>query len=49
MNRLPVSVAGRGLRYPRWAKRSLTFAELPEEPRFRRSYTLYDAAELTAL
>ena len=30
-------------------KRFLTFAELPEEPRFRRSYTLYDPAELTAL
>jgi asparagine synthase (glutamine-hydrolysing) len=49
VNRLPVSVAGRGLRYPRWAKRFLTFAELPEEPRFRRSYTLYDPGELAAL
>ena len=49
VNRLPVSVAGRGLRYPRWAKRFLTFAELPEEPRFRRSYTLYDPAELVGL
>ena len=37
VDRLPVSVAGRGLRYPRWAKRFLTFAELPEEPRFRRA------------
>ena len=45
---LPVSVGGRGLRYPRWAKRFLTFAELPEEPRFRRSYTLYDPPELAA-
>ena len=41
--RLPVVAAGRGLRYARWAKRFLTFADLPEEPRFRRSYTLYDA------
>jgi asparagine synthase (glutamine-hydrolysing) len=49
VNRLPVSVAGRGLRYPRWAKRFLTFAELPEEPRFRRSYTLYDRGDLAAL
>jgi asparagine synthase (glutamine-hydrolysing) len=49
VQRLPVSVAGRGLRYPRWAKRFLTFAELPEEPRFRRSYTLYDPDELAAL
>jgi asparagine synthase (glutamine-hydrolysing) len=49
VNALPVSAAGHGLRYARWAKRFLTFAELPEEPRFRRSYTLYDAAELGAL
>ena len=48
-DRLPVTVGGRGLRYARWAKRFLTFAELPEEPRFRRSYTLYDPPELAAL
>ncbi len=46
VDRLPVSAAGRGLRYARWAKRFLTFAELPEEPRFRRSYTMYDPGEL---
>jgi asparagine synthase (glutamine-hydrolysing) len=46
---LPVSIGNRGLRYTRWAKRFMTFAELPEEARFRRSYTLYDPAELTAL
>jgi asparagine synthase (glutamine-hydrolysing) len=46
---LPVSTGDRGLRYVRWAKRFLTFAELPEEPRFRRSYTLYDPAELARL
>lgn len=49
VNQMPVSFRGRGLRYARFAKRFLTFAELPEEPRFRRSYTLYDADELTAL
>jgi asparagine synthase (glutamine-hydrolysing) len=49
VERFPVSVAGRGLRYARWSKRFLTFAELPEEPRFRRSYTLYDPDELAAL
>src|SRR5215467_7836374 len=49
VNRLPVTMRGRGLRYARWAKRFLTFAELPEEPRFRRSYTLYDPDELAAL
>ena len=48
-DRFPVSVKDRGLRYARWAKRFMTFAELPEEPRFRRSYTLYDPDELSAL
>jgi asparagine synthase (glutamine-hydrolysing) len=45
----PVTVAGRGLRYARWAKRFLTFSGLPEEAAFRRSYTLYDGSELSAL
>jgi len=49
VDRLPVSVQGRGLRYTRWAKRFLTFAELAEEPRFRRSYTLYDPDVLVGL
>jgi asparagine synthase (glutamine-hydrolysing) len=49
VDRIPVSVKGRGLRYARWAKRFLTFAELPEEARFRRSYTLYDPDELANL
>jgi len=46
---MPVSVGNHGLRYPRWAKRFMTFAELPEEARFRRSYTLYDPEDLAAL
>jgi asparagine synthase (glutamine-hydrolysing) len=46
---LPVSIGGRGLRYPRWAKRFMTFAELSEEARFRRSYTLYDPQDLASL
>jgi len=49
VDRLPHSAAGRGLRYARWSKRFMTFAELPEEQRFRRSYTLYDPDELAAL
>jgi asparagine synthase (glutamine-hydrolysing) len=49
VDRLPVAVGGRGLRYPRWAKRFLSFAELGEEEAFRRSYTLYDPPELAAL
>jgi asparagine synthase (glutamine-hydrolysing) len=49
VGRLPVAAGGRGLRYSRWAKRFLTFADLPEEAAFRRSYTLYDPNELEAL
>ncbi len=49
VERLPVTAAGRGLRHARWAKRFMTFAELPEEAAFRRSYSLYAPAELAAL
>jgi asparagine synthase (glutamine-hydrolysing) len=49
VHRLPVAAFGRGIRYSRWAKRFLSFAELPEEAAFRRSYTLYDPPELTDL
>ena len=49
VSRMPVAAGGRGFRYARWAKRFLTFCELPEEAAFRRSYTLYDAPELAAL
>jgi asparagine synthase (glutamine-hydrolysing) len=49
VGRAPVVVGNRGLRYIRWAKRFLTFAELPESAAFRRSYTLYDPTELEAL
>lgn len=49
VDRLPVAAGGRGLRYTRWAKRFLSFAELSEESAFRRSYSLYDPEELVAL
>jgi asparagine synthase (glutamine-hydrolysing) len=49
VDRLPVAAGGRGLRYTRWAKRFLSFAELPEEAAFRRSYSLYDPPELSQL
>jgi len=49
VGRLPVAARGRGLRHVRWAKRFLTFADLPEEAAFRRSYTLYDRDELADL
>jgi len=49
VDRLPVATAARGYRSVRFAKRFLSFAELPEETAFRRSYTMYDHAELTSL
>lgn len=49
VDRLPVATARRGYRSVRFAKRFLSFAELPEETAFRRSYTLYDRAELLDL
>jgi asparagine synthase (glutamine-hydrolysing) len=49
VGRLPVVAGGRGIRTVRWAQRFLTFAELPEEEAFRRSYTLYDRDELAGL
>jgi asparagine synthase (glutamine-hydrolysing) len=49
VDRLPVATASRGYRSVRFAKRFLSFAELPEETAFRRSYTMYDHAELTGL
>ncbi|MBN6040471.1 asparagine synthase (glutamine-hydrolyzing) [Amycolatopsis sp. 195334CR] len=49
VDRLPVATAKRGLRTVRFAKRFLSFAELPEETAFRRSYTMYDRAEIAGL
>jgi asparagine synthase (glutamine-hydrolysing) len=49
VDRLPVASANRGYRSVRFAKRFLSFADLPEETAFRRSYTMYDRAELLAL
>ncbi len=49
VGRLPVASSRRGYRTVRWAKRFLSFAELPEETAFRRSYTMYDRAELLDL
>ncbi|WP_300015984.1 asparagine synthase (glutamine-hydrolyzing) [Pseudonocardia sp.] len=49
VDRLPVASATRGYRSVRFAKRFLSFADLPEETAFRRSYTMYDRAELLAL
>jgi asparagine synthase (glutamine-hydrolysing) len=49
VDRLPVASATRGYRSVRFAKRFLSFADLPEETAFRRSYTMYDRTELLDL
>jgi asparagine synthase (glutamine-hydrolysing) len=49
VDRLPVASSRRGYRTVRFAKRFLSFAGLPEETAFRRSYTMYDRAELLDL
>ncbi|MBN9100014.1 MAG: asparagine synthase (glutamine-hydrolyzing) [Pseudonocardia sp.] len=46
---LPVASSRRGYRSVRFAKRFLSFADLPEETAFRRSYTMYDRMELLSL
>jgi asparagine synthase (glutamine-hydrolysing) len=49
VDRMPVASAKRGYRSVRFAKRFLSFANLPEETAFRRSYTMYDRDELAGL
>ncbi|HET9138539.1 asparagine synthase (glutamine-hydrolyzing) [Actinophytocola sp.] len=49
VDKLPVAGSRRGYRSVRFAKRFLSFAGLPEETAFRRSYTMYDPDELRAL
>jgi asparagine synthase (glutamine-hydrolysing) len=45
---LPVAGEKRGYRTVRWAKRFMTFANLPEEQAFLRSFAHYDRSELAA-
>ncbi|PID96380.1 MAG: asparagine synthase (glutamine-hydrolyzing) [Actinomycetales bacterium] len=49
VRRAPVIAGGRGIRSVRWAQRFVSFADLPEEAAFRRSYTMYDPEDLCAL
>jgi len=46
---LPVKAGGKGIRLTRWAKRFLSFAGLPVEEAYMRSYSYYDRRELRAL
>lgn len=46
---LPVKAGGKGIRLTRWAKRFLSFAGLPVEEAYMRSYSYYDRRELRSL
>jgi asparagine synthase (glutamine-hydrolysing) len=46
---LPVKAGGKGIRLTRWAKRFLSFAGLPVEEAYMRSYSYYDRQELQSL
>jgi asparagine synthase (glutamine-hydrolysing) len=45
----PVKVRGKGIKLTRWAKRFFSFAELPAEEAYMRSYSYYDEKEIQAL
>lgn len=49
MQFLPVSGKNKGYRFARWAKRFVSFADLPEEKRFLKSYSYYSLENLTEL
>jgi asparagine synthase (glutamine-hydrolysing) len=49
IDRLPVARRSQGYRTVRFAKRFLAFADLPEEPGFRRSYTHWGVSEFEGL
>lgn len=49
VQRLPVKIGNRGIRFTRWAKRFLEFASLPFESAYRRSYSYYSREELAEL
>jgi asparagine synthase (glutamine-hydrolysing) len=46
---LPVKAFGKGIRPVRWIKRFLSFAELPPEEAYMRSYSYYNEQELQEL
>jgi asparagine synthase (glutamine-hydrolysing) len=48
-NAMPVKVFGSGFRFGRWSKRFVSFANLPTDEAYMRSYSYYDTAELKAL
>lgn len=49
VQRLPVKIGRRGIRFTRWAKRFLEFASMPFESAYMRSYSYYSKEELGEL
>ena len=49
VNMLPVKMFGNGFKLGRWAKRFISFATLPIDQAYMRSYSYYDTKELKEL
>jgi asparagine synthase (glutamine-hydrolysing) len=49
INILPVKLFGKGFKFGRWAKRFISFATLPTDEAYMRSYSYYDTTELKEL
>ena len=46
---LPVRMGNKGLKWSRWAKRFISFSDLPIEQAYRRSYSYFDDKDYTDL
>lgn len=49
VNLLPVKISGKGFKFGRWAKRFMSFATMPIDKAYMRSYSYYDTAQLKEL
>lgn len=49
VNMLPVKILGKGFKISRWAKRFISFATLPTDEAYMRSYSYYSTEELNDL
>lgn len=49
VNLLPVKISGKGFKFGRWAKRFMSFATMPLNQAYMRSYSYYDTSQLKEL
>ncbi len=49
VNMLPVKISNRGFKFGRWAKRFMSFATMPLDQAYMRSYSYYDTNQLKEL